>query len=181
MFSSLRTFAFAGVAFVYRPVQMDTDTEIDPRWDSQLRPQLLWVAEQLRPRRNQLPARLYNALLITKDDEERLNASDKTETELALYILSLLRKQCSGSFETFCRVLLETRDPTLCQVEKHLRRYGKRRLSESGESSTNGAVVVAQTSRARGNLCSEVRREFGVCVCKSKFSVGSGMSVTWRC
>ena len=152
---------------------MDTDTEIDPRWESQLRPQLLSVAERLRPRRNLLPARLYSALLISEDDEERLNASDKTETELALDILSLLRKQCSGSFETFCQVLLETRNPTLCRVEKRLRRYGKRRLSEPAESSTNGAVVVAcrqpshQASRARGNLCSEIRREFGVCVCKS--------------
>ena len=156
---------------MYCPVQMDTDTGRDPKWESQLRPQLLSVAEQLRPRRNLLPARLYSALLISEDDEERLNASDKTETKLALDILSLLRKQCSGSFETFCQVLLETGDPTLCQVENRLRRYRKRRLSEPAESSTNGAVVVPcrqlESRAKRGNLCSEVRREFVVCVCKS--------------
>ena len=93
---------------------------IDPNWDSQLRPQLLQVAQQLRPRRHNLVARLYCQRLITDDEEEKFVKSTTTETDLALDILCVLRRQKVGSFDNFCKVLLEVEQ---IDVEKLLRPY----------------------------------------------------------
>ena len=76
---------------------------------------------QLRLRQKLLPSRLFSTDLISENEEERLSKSNKTETELALDILTLLRKQCSGSFDKFWQVLLETKDSTLRGVEKRFR------------------------------------------------------------
>ena len=139
----------------YRPVQMATDTETgrDPKWESQLKPILVSVAEQLCPRKNLLPSRLFSADLISENEEERLTKSNKTETELALDILALLRKQCSGSFDKFCQVLLETKDPTLRGVEKRLR-SGR----PSGKDSVDGQHL-AEPDRSVVAACQESRQE----------------------
>ena len=131
----------------------------DPRWESRLKPQLMSVAEQLSPRRNLLSSRLFSANLISENEEERLSKSDKTETELALEILALLRKQTCGSFDTFCKVLLQTKDPTLREVEKHLRSYSEdnidcQQIAEpTAESSTDRCVATTrdQPHQGRGN------------------------------
>ena len=94
---------------------------IDPKWELQLKPHLLPVAEQLRPSRHQLPTRLYSKSLIKRDEEQKFQNSTKTETDLALEILTVLRHQCVGSFDQFCDVLLEVGDESLCDVEKLLR------------------------------------------------------------
>ena len=146
----------------YRPVQMATDTETgrDPKWESQLKPITLWVAEQLSPRQNFLPSRLFSANLISENEEQRLIKSNKTETELALDILTLLRRQCSGSFDKFCQVLLETKDHTLRGVEQRLRPgrpYGKDSVDGQHLAEPDRSVVAAcqqsrQESRLRGNV-----------------------------
>ena len=70
-----------------------------------LKPQLVSVAEVLCPLRNRLPPRLYSRDLINGDEEERFTESTKSETDLALEILAVVRKQGPGSFDKFCEVL----------------------------------------------------------------------------
>ncbi|XP_062519760.1 uncharacterized protein LOC134194808 [Corticium candelabrum] len=94
---------------------------IDPKWEQQLRPQSVTVAEMLRPRRNRLASRLYSKALINGDEEETFLNSTKSETDLATDILIVLRNQGPGSFDKFCDVLLEVGDDTLRGVEKSLR------------------------------------------------------------
>ena len=96
---------------------------IDPNWESQLRPQLLQVAQQLRPLRHRLVARLYSQCLITDDEEEKFRKSTTSETDLAVDILHVLRHEKVGSFDKFCEVLLEVGDGSLYDVEKLLRPY----------------------------------------------------------
>ena len=96
---------------------------IDPNWDSQLRPQLLQVAQQLRPLRHRLVPRLYSQRLITDDEEEKFRKSTTSETDLAIDILHVLRHQKVGSFDKFCEILLEVGDDSLRAVEKLLRPY----------------------------------------------------------
>ena len=106
-------------SFVSLVIQMAI--RIDPKWDSRLKPKLVKVAEMLSPRRNRLPARLFSENLINEDELERFTNSDKLDTDLALEILFVLRKEVEGSFDKFCDVLLEVKDETLNGVEKSLR------------------------------------------------------------
>ena len=93
----------------------------DPKWNTHLRPKQLQVAEMLCPRRNRLAARLGSKCLITRDEEDSFINSIKSETDLAIDILMVLRRQGEGSFDKFCDVLLETKDDTLMKIEKSLR------------------------------------------------------------
>ena len=106
-------------SFVSLVIQMAI--QIDPKWDIRLKPKLVEVAKMLSPRRNRLPARLFSENLINEDELERFTNSDKLDTDLALDILIVLRKQVEGSFDKFCDVLLEVKDETLNAVEKSLR------------------------------------------------------------
>ena len=100
---------------------MATAAAADSRWETVVKPQLVTVAEQLCPLRNRLPPRLYSKSLINGDEEERFTKSTKSETDLALEILTVLRKQGPGSFDEFCDVLLEPKDEMLDNLERRLR------------------------------------------------------------
>ena len=93
----------------------------DPLWETQLRPIYVDVTDQLCPRRHRLPARLYGAGLINRDEEQKLRMSNKADTELAEEILGILRTQPPGSFDKFCDILKKVNDSTLNEVEKLLR------------------------------------------------------------
>ena len=93
----------------------------DPKWETVLKPRLVEVAEVLCPLRNRLPSRLYSKNLISSDEEERFTKSTKEDTDLALEILQVLRKQGPGSFDKFCDVLLATKDTTLHDLERIFR------------------------------------------------------------
>ena len=79
------------------------------------------VARQLSPRRHHLATRLFSEGLLNGDEEEKFNHSSKSETDLALEILAVLRNQSQGSFDKFCNVLLDVKDDALRDVEKLLR------------------------------------------------------------
>jgi hypothetical protein len=93
----------------------------DPQWETRLRPVYIDVTDQLCPRRNRLPARLYGAGLINSDEEQKLKLSSKADTELAEEILGILRTQPPPSFDKFCDVLKKVNDASLNAVEKLLR------------------------------------------------------------
>ena len=97
------------------------ETLVDPKWEERLKPYFVSVAKVLNPRRNHLPAELFSASLLSDDEEQRFTASDKSEMDVALDILHVLRKQPVGSFDKFCDVLLQVDDSGLHDVVKLLR------------------------------------------------------------
>ena len=120
LFGSCISFAL-GVENSFVSLAKQMARGIDPKWDTRVKPKLVEVAEMLSPRRNRLPARLFSEDLINANEHERFNNSTMSDTDLALDILMVLRKQVEGSFDKFCDVLLEVKDKTLNDLEKSLR------------------------------------------------------------
>ena len=132
------------------------------QWETRLKPQLVDVAEILSPRRNRIPSRLFSKGLISEDDLDRFDASTKVETDLALDILHLLRRrQRPGSFDTFCDVLLQTKDDTLLDVERQLRpRVQRQDNTESHDLAEQNSLHVTQRQlqHSSDNLYSKTGR-----------------------
>ena len=132
------------------------------QWETRLKSQLVDVAEILSPRRNRIPPRLFSKGLISEDDLDRFDASTKVETDLALDILNLLRRrQRPGSFDTFCDVLLQTKDDTLLDVERQLRpRVQRQDNTESHDLAEQNSLHVTerQLQHSSDNLYSKTGR-----------------------
>ena len=117
-------------------------TFVDPKWDERLRPHYLTVAEHLHPRKNRLPALLYQERLLTGDEQEHFDTIREQETDVALLILSVLRNQPEGSFDKFCNVLLQVPETRLHGIVKLLR------SNDGGESSMGGHETEQNSSQA---------------------------------
>ena len=132
------------------------------QWETRLKPQLVEVAEILSPQRHRLPARLFSKGLISGDDLDRFDASTKVEMDLALDILHLLlRRQRPGSFDTFCDVLLQTKDDTLRDVERQLRPHVQHQdNTESHDLAEQNSLHVTQhqLQHSSDNLYSKTGR-----------------------
>ena len=112
----------------------------DPGWEK-MRPHTDTVAKNLFPRRNRLVCKLYSAKLLSEEEDEEFAKTDMPETDLALNILRVLRKQGPGSLNTFCEVLLKDEDVALRNLEKLIRPGSQdRQRSETREERLREAL-----------------------------------------